>query len=342
MNEKPLRVAATRSLLQSATNPERLRLRASHFSVGDVTECRFVIPRRDPRRGAQETLAWHAVREGARPVEAIIYQRSRQPGFNPRVQHARPARGGSCGARTRSQVGCRRRRGGKWARRPNLTCKSTLHLQNLSWLTLLEPSRLQGAGALAGPLVCAAVALRGGTADLSLDELGDSKKLSAKKRARLHAQLNADASVVIATAVLSAGEVDRLNILEARRTGLAQAVDALPDAPDFLFVDGIFTLPDAPVPLNQQEAVIQGDASISVVAAASIVAKEVRDTIMAGKLHEKFPQFEFDRHKGYGTARHRALLHEFGPCSEHRFSFRPVREAAAVHCVQVAPSSPLC
>lgn len=186
--------------------------------------------------------------------------------------------------------------------------------------------------------MCAAVLLRACVPDLHLDGLGDSKTVSPKRRARLHAHLRAHPGLLIATSVTTARDIDRVNILEARRAGLAAAVASLSATPEWLFVDGDFTLPDAPVALARQRAVVRGDASISVVAAASIVAKEVRDAIMRGELADSFPQFEFERHKGYATARHRQLLRELGPCAEHRFSYRPVREAAAEHCVPTATS----
>lgn len=175
--------------------------------------------------------------------------------------------------------------------------------------------------------MCAAVVLRAGHEALTLEGLDDSKRLSAQVREKLFHALHADSRVSIATSVLSAREVDAMNVLQARKCGLAAAVDALQPVPDFLFVDGNFILPASCVEEDRQRAVVGGDGSISVVAAAGIVAKVTRDALVAEELHSLFPDYGFDQHKGYATKLHLARLAELGPSNEHRFSYRPVREA---------------
>eukprot|EP00171_Calliarthron_tuberculosum_P019642 IDg19642t1 len=113
----------------------------------------------------------------------------------------------------------------------------------------------------------------------------------------------------------------------ARKRGLAAAANTLQPTPDFLFVDGNFILPAANIGTDRQRAVVAGDSSISVVAAAGIIAKVTRDELVSNELHSRFPDYGFDRHKGYATKLHLACLAELGPSDEHRFSYRPVREA---------------
>lgn len=113
-----------------------------------------------------------------------------------------------------------------------------------------------------------------------------------------------------------------MNILRARKLGLAMVAKEVD--PDFVFVDGNFTLDGMNVP---QMAVVRADALISVVAAASVVAKVVRDRIMCSDLSPQFPQYRFEQHKGYPTKLHKQLLAVHGPCEQHRVSYRPVRES---------------
>jgi len=175
-----------------------------------------------------------------------------------------------------------------------------------------------GRGPLAGPVVIAAVILR---PDRPIDGLRDSKKLDAARRESLYQRIRehaSDWSVV----VVSAAEIDRLNILQATLAGMRRAVEGLSPAPRLALVDGN----RAPPLACTVQTLVGGDGLEPAISAASIVAKVTRDRIMVA-LHERFPGYGFDRHKGYPTAEHLERLAELGPCEEHRRSFAPVREA---------------
>ena len=172
-----------------------------------------------------------------------------------------------------------------------------------------------GRGPLAGPVVAACVVL---DAARLPQGLADSKKLTAAARARLAADIRRLARVGVGLA--SAAEIDRLNIHHATLLAMRRAFEALPGpVPAFALVDGRFA-PELPCPA---EAVVKGDATVLSIAAASIIAKVTRDDILM-KLHEAYPAYGFDRHKGYPTKAHLQALRAHGPCPEHRRSYRPV------------------
>ena len=172
-----------------------------------------------------------------------------------------------------------------------------------------------GRGPLAGPVVAAAVVLSG---EKPPWKLGDSKAMSAAKRDRLYRWLM-DGGGDVAIGVVRQDEIDRINILQASLLAMKKAVLKLSPAPDMLLIDGLFTL-DLPV---EQKAVVKGDARIEAISAASIVAKVTRDRMMTG-FHGKYPQYGFDRHKGYPTAEHRRAIELNGPSPIHRMSFKGV------------------
>lgn len=173
-----------------------------------------------------------------------------------------------------------------------------------------------GRGPLAGDVVAAAVVLGD---PVPLDGLADSKTLSAGRREALAAQLYARAPAV-ALGRASSREIDTLNILQASLLAMRRAVAALGLRPDLVLVDGNrLPLWDYPA-----EAVVRGDASVAEIAAASIVAKVARDAHMRA-LHQCWPVYGFDRHKGYPTRAHLEALERHGPCPQHRRSFAPVR-----------------
>jgi ribonuclease HII len=174
-----------------------------------------------------------------------------------------------------------------------------------------------GRGPLAGPVVSAAVIL---PFDFDTKGLADSKKLTTRQRNRLYAHIY-DEATTISIGIVDAIEIDRINILQATKLSMTMAVDNLSPCPDHLIVDGNF---DIPSPLPQQ-AIIKGDARSASIAAASIIAKVSRDYLMH-RYHDDYPQFGFDRHKGYPTKAHKAAIAEHGPCLIHRRSFRGVRE----------------
>ena len=173
-----------------------------------------------------------------------------------------------------------------------------------------------GRGPLAGPVVTAAVILS--PDDPFLGQYRDSKKVSEKKRLKLYHHIRKTA-VAYAVAQASVEEIDHLNILHATMFAMRRAVDGLVIRPSEVVVDGN-RCPDMPVPVS---AVIGGDDKVQEIAAASIVAKVVRDRFMH-RLDALFPQYLFAKHKGYGTAQHMAALQEHGPCAWHRSSFAPV------------------
>ena len=172
-----------------------------------------------------------------------------------------------------------------------------------------------GRGPLAGPVVSAAVIL---PPDFSCDGINDSKKLSEKKREQLLPEILRQA-VASSTGMASHQEIDDINILQASLLSMKRAVKKLKHRPDFLLIDGKFTI-DSVVPQN---AVIKGDSLSISIAAASIIAKVTRDAIMR-EYHKQFPQYGFDRHKGYPTKAHRQAIEAHGPCTIHRKSFNGV------------------
>jgi len=174
-----------------------------------------------------------------------------------------------------------------------------------------------GRGPLAGPVVAACVVLPSVCAH---QQFRDSKTLSAGVRADLVARLG-EIGALVGVGVVSASEIDRINILQASLLAMKKAVEALPFTPDFLLVDGKFQV-GLPLP---QQALVRGDSRSASIAAASIVAKVTRDSLME-QYHKQYPQYGFHRHKGYPTAEHRRILEEIGPCAIHRRSFQPVRQ----------------
>lgn len=171
-----------------------------------------------------------------------------------------------------------------------------------------------GRGCLAGPVVAGAVILDPAR---HIPGLADSKALRAAERESLSAQVRAQA-IAWAIAVIEPDEIDRLNIHRASLTAMRRAVEQLSPKPGFVFVDG-FPIPHLDV---AQRAVIGGDARVSAIAAASIVAKVHRDALMC-LLHEADPRYGYDRHKGYATADHLAAVARHGYSAAHRRTFRP-------------------
>ncbi|WP_042423884.1 ribonuclease HII [Comamonas granuli] len=174
-----------------------------------------------------------------------------------------------------------------------------------------------GRGPLAGPVVAAAVVLD----ELQpIAGLADSKKLTALRRARLYDEIRAKA-LCCSIAEASVEEIDRLNILQATLLAMRRAVQGLRLRPALVLVDGN-RLPVLDVPA---EAIVQGDARVAAISAASILAKVHRDRWCA-QVHAQYPQYGFDAHKGYGTAAHLQALRAHGACPLHRRSFAPVAQ----------------
>jgi ribonuclease HII len=172
-----------------------------------------------------------------------------------------------------------------------------------------------GRGPLAGPVVAAAVILD----DLKpIAGLNDSKKLSAKRREKLYDEILGKA-LCCSIAEASVQEIDQLNILQATLLAMRRAVDGLRLKPVKVLIDGN----RIPVLDVRAEAIVQGDAKVPAISAASILAKVHRDRLCA-ELHQLHPAYGFDRHKGYGTAEHLQALQTHGPTPWHRLSFAPV------------------
>lgn len=187
----------------------------------------------------------------------------------------------------------------------------------LQGVTLIAGIDEAGRGPLAGPVVAAAVIL---PEHFDLPGLTDSKKLSAKKREQLFGPIRQQA-LAVGVGFVHAHEVDEINILQATLRSMCQAVSRLKIEPQHLLIDGI-----TPVPLAyHQQTIKQGDSRSLSIAAASVIAKVVRDRMMV-VYDRHYPQYGFAGHKGYGSAKHRALIAEHGPCPLHRKSFAGVRE----------------
>lgn len=172
-------------------------------------------------------------------------------------------------------------------------------------------------GPLAGPVVAAAVVFPAHVSLASLPQgVRDSKALTAKARERLEPQIRLTA-VGVGIGIVEVEEIDRINIYQAGLKAMRLALEQLPTPPDYVLIDGR-ALPDLPQP---QTTFIKGDRDVYSIAAASIVAKVYRDRLMV-VLHERYPQYGFARHMGYGTVAHREAIRQFGPCPAHRRSFK--------------------
>lgn len=177
-----------------------------------------------------------------------------------------------------------------------------------------------GRGPLAGAVVAACVVLN---PRKPIKGLADSKQLTAAQRETLATEIRANA-LAWAVASASVEEIDQINILQASLLAMRRALEALDVEPVQVLVDGLHC-PPARWP---SKAVVQGDATVPAISAASIIAKVVRDAAMC-ELHAQRPEYGFDRHKGYHTPEHLAALQRHGPCEFHRRSFSPVKEMLA-------------
>ena len=175
-----------------------------------------------------------------------------------------------------------------------------------------------GRGPLAGPVVVAAVIL---PLRYELDSLDDSKRLSALSREQLAPQIESQA-IAFAVEFVEVDEIDRVNILQATLNGMQRAVENLKPAPQRALIDGN----KAPRLSCEVTTVVGGDRLVASISAASVLAKVYRDRLMLA-MHNLYPAYGFDRHKGYPTAHHLERLKSLGPCPIHRKSFAPVRKA---------------
>ena len=170
-----------------------------------------------------------------------------------------------------------------------------------------------GRGPLAGPVVVAAVIM---PKDSMIEGVNDSKKVSEKKREKLY-DLITEEAIAYGVGIVDEKEIDRINILNATKAGLTEAVKSLKQKPDVILVDALTNIDTEGI---QYRSIIKGDAKSYNIAAASIIAKVTRDRIMR-EWDKIYPQYGFEKHKGYGTAAHIAAIKEYGLCPLHRLSF---------------------
>lgn len=178
-----------------------------------------------------------------------------------------------------------------------------------------------GRGSLVGAVVIAAVILPEG---LYLERLDDSKKLSANVRETLYEQICA-ASISYSCVAIGVEEIDKLNIYQATREGMKRAVAGLNIQPDFVLTDAMKVDFGAEMP---SQAIIHGDALSATIAAASIIAKVTRDRL-CDEWALQYPQYGFERNRGYGTKEHLDAIEKFGACPIHRHTFNPVKSLLA-------------
>ena len=170
-----------------------------------------------------------------------------------------------------------------------------------------------GRGPLAGPVVVAAVIM---PKDSMIEGVNDSKKVSEKKREKLY-DLITEEAIAYGVGIVDEKEIDKINILNATKAGLTEAVKSLKQKPDVILVDALTNIDTEGI---QYRSIIKGDAKSYNIAAASIIAKVTRDRIMR-EWDKIYPQYGFEKHKGYGTAAHIAAIKENGLCPLHRLSF---------------------
>ena len=174
-----------------------------------------------------------------------------------------------------------------------------------------------GAGPLAGPVYAAAVIL---PRELEIPGLNDSKKLTEKKREALF-DVIVEQAEAYAIARVEAAEIDEMDILNARMLAMQRAIDALAVQPDMALIDGNRDHGSIHAVTTPHLTIIKGDGKSASIAAASILAKVARDRYVAEELHRQYPEYQFARHKGYGTKLHYEMLDRFGPCPVHRITF---------------------
>lgn len=181
-----------------------------------------------------------------------------------------------------------------------------------------------GRGPIAGPVVAACCSL---SEHAFIEGIDDSKKLSAKKRFELYEILSKHPDVIYSVGIVPQDEIDRINIYQATIKAMIEAIDTMPEKPDYAIVDGMAL----PHPGVETEKVVKADTLSLYVGAASILAKVIRDNIME-RYHKMWPYYKFDKNKGYGTKEHIDALRKYGPCDIHRRSFEPVKSLELMPC----------
>lgn len=180
-----------------------------------------------------------------------------------------------------------------------------------------------GRGPLFGPVVCAAVIL---PHDFKLDGLNDSKKLTEKKRETFY-PIIMEKALAVGVSIVSAKEIDEINIYEASRQGMLRAIEKLSVKPDYIITDAMPLDGFSDIP---HEGIIKGDAKSITIAAASVIAKVTRDRLMYEE-DKKHPEYEFCKHKGYPTKKHIELLNKYGIIDGYRRTYGPVKKYLSEH-----------
>ncbi|MEM7347826.1 MAG: ribonuclease HII [Chloroflexota bacterium] len=206
---------------------------------------------------------------------------------------------------------------------PDLRKETALLKQGYCFIAGLDEA---GRGAWAGPVVAAAVILPAAQPGLiqQLEGLNDSKKLTPKQREAFFPRIQ-DIALAVGIGTASPKVIDDVNIVEATRHAMEQALKHLSTSPDHLLLDHL-TLPAINLP---QDAFPKADRISLTVAAASVIAKVTRDRFMID-LGQQYPEYGFEQHKGYGTQKHKAALADYGPCSSHRLSFQPIKQTIKI------------
>jgi ribonuclease HII len=200
---------------------------------------------------------------------------------------------------------------------PSLIEEDTLISQGYKYITGIDEA---GRGALAGPVVAAAVILPQSINYARFAGVRDSKELTPAKREVLY-NLITNGAVDVGIGIISPQTIDTVNILNATRLAMRQAIMQLACSPDFVLIDGM-TIPMLDI---HQKGIIKGDKLCLSIACASVIAKVTRDHIMI-ELNKSYPNYGLAQHKGYGTKRHFDCLSQYGPSPIHRFTFAPVKE----------------
>ena len=185
-----------------------------------------------------------------------------------------------------------------------------LHEKNIEYIAGIDEA---GRGPLAGPVVVGVVIM---PKDSMIEGVNDSKKVSEKKREKLYDEITSEA-IAWGVGIVDQNEIDEINILNATKKAVTMAISSLKVKPDLILVDALTNIDTCGIPYK---SIIKGDAKEYSIAAASIIAKVTRDRIMR-QWDEIYPEYGFEKHKGYGTKAHIEAIKEFGLCSIHRRSF---------------------
>lgn len=198
---------------------------------------------------------------------------------------------------------------------PSLFYEQLKQSEGFRWVAGIDEA---GRGPLAGPVSAAAVILPN---DFDHKWLDDSKKLTEKRREIIYEEVTNRKDIIWAMSLGDVEEIDSINILKSTHAAMTRAAQKLKQSPDYCLIDGL-PVPGFPM---ASESIVKGDGKSLSIAAASIIAKVSRDRIML-KYAEKYPEYGFERHKGYGTKLHIEALSRYGPCPIHRKTFAPVAQ----------------